>query len=524
MTTTPNKAFTKPVVGGDNNVWGNELNDNFDLIDSAVGATLIKSISTSVVLTGTEVENAGYHFIGTISGDATITFPVSFFGMAVVRNATTGGHNLVVTEGGATVTVANGETVAVWSDGTDFIRLAIAGGGGIIQNAGLANSSITIAGHSVSLGGSQAIAAADLSDGASGSGSVYLEPSPVAKTADYTATNNDKHKILYLGGTTQFRFTIGPASGFDSDYSLTIINSDTDDGKKIDINGYDEFILWPLQQIQLRNINNVWKYPPQDRWRCPQGTLVYVDPTGTNANDGLRSSRPMVSILEAWNRIRDQFDGQAGIQLTAGATYDVGIGAELIADTSGHGFGKFTGIHGDETLVNPPIIQTSVTGGTCLNFRDGGWGGIGGIKFTCTTNGCIGVAVSQKALADIQNCIFDHFPTGSHINITDGGDCNLTGTIKIVGEAASHLSVGFGGKIVCGTITIDCSSAAMNFVNGFILVTGQSRIDITPVTFTNAGSVTGIRYALSRQSMALTSGQTIPGSIAGDVDASSIFV
>lgn len=47
-----------------------------------------------------------------------------------------------------------------------------------ISNAMLANSSLTIAGHAISLGGTQALTAADLSNGTTGSGTVVLSTSP----------------------------------------------------------------------------------------------------------------------------------------------------------------------------------------------------------------------------------------------------------------------------------------------------------------------------------------------------------
>ena len=160
---TPAKGLTEPTIGSDNNIWGGILNTDLSLIDSALGGTLAKSISTSVSLTGTEAQNTGFHFTGGLSGTATITFP-AFRGMAALRNHTTGGFSIICAiSGGASVTVLDGETVAIWADGTDFIRLAATGGGATVPNSGLANSSITISGHTISLGGSQNLVAGDIS-------------------------------------------------------------------------------------------------------------------------------------------------------------------------------------------------------------------------------------------------------------------------------------------------------------------------------------------------------------------------
>jgi hypothetical protein len=159
---TPAKNLTQPLVGGDNNAWGGLLNTNLSLIDTALGGTLALSISGNTTLNTTQIENTGYEFTGALTGTVTITWP-NFAGMAVIQNGTSGGFSITCgISGGASVTVLNGETVSIWSDGTNFYRLAQIGGGATVSNSDLQNSSITIAGHTVSLGGSQALAASDL--------------------------------------------------------------------------------------------------------------------------------------------------------------------------------------------------------------------------------------------------------------------------------------------------------------------------------------------------------------------------
>ena len=127
--TTPTKGLTQPQVGGDNNAWGGLLNTNLSLIDSAIGGMLSLSVSGNTTLSSTQAQNAGYEFTGTLSGTTTITWP-TFYGIAAIQNGTAGGHSITCgMSGGGTVTVLNGETVAIWSDGTNFARLAQVGGG-----------------------------------------------------------------------------------------------------------------------------------------------------------------------------------------------------------------------------------------------------------------------------------------------------------------------------------------------------------------------------------------------------------
>src|SRR5690348_9680394 len=82
---------------------------------------------------------------------------------------------LPIVQAGATVKATVQNTANRVTDLTNVTN-------GSLANTGLAHSSMTIAGHAVSLGGTQALAAADLSNGVTGSGSVVLATSPTLVT------------------------------------------------------------------------------------------------------------------------------------------------------------------------------------------------------------------------------------------------------------------------------------------------------------------------------------------------------
>ena len=91
---------------------------------------------------------------------------------------------------------------------------------GSIANAKLANSSMTIAGHAVSLGGTQALAAADLSNGTTGTGAVVLAASPtLSGTATASALTLTGTLTTNVTGSTQCLHvnTSGVVSGTGSD-------------------------------------------------------------------------------------------------------------------------------------------------------------------------------------------------------------------------------------------------------------------------------------------------------------------
>lgn len=126
--TTPAKGFAQPQIGGDSDDWGNTLNADLTLIDSALGGTASIAISGNTTLTTTQAANTGYTFTGTLAEPATIIWP-AFFGIIAITNNTTGGQSVTCgISGGQTVVPLCGETIVAWSNGTDFLQLSRTGG------------------------------------------------------------------------------------------------------------------------------------------------------------------------------------------------------------------------------------------------------------------------------------------------------------------------------------------------------------------------------------------------------------
>jgi len=125
-TTTPNKGLLKPIVGNSENTWGGYLNTTIDALDAALGGMLTLAITGVTTLTTAQAVNTGYRFTGSLSANANINFPASYHGLAVVRNDTN--RSLLCGTTGARVTVLTGQTIAMWSDGVDFISTPIPAG------------------------------------------------------------------------------------------------------------------------------------------------------------------------------------------------------------------------------------------------------------------------------------------------------------------------------------------------------------------------------------------------------------
>lgn len=128
-TYTTNITLEKQGTNENSGTWGSRLNTNFiDLVDEAVAGVASVAITGNTTLTipdGTtaNVRHAVLRFTGTLSANATITVP-ALENNWIMQNGTTGGYNLVVIPSGGTasVVVPNGETVIIYSNGTDCYR------------------------------------------------------------------------------------------------------------------------------------------------------------------------------------------------------------------------------------------------------------------------------------------------------------------------------------------------------------------------------------------------------------------
>lgn len=118
-------------TGDQSGLWGDTTNNNLgDLIEQAItGVESIPMVDANYTLSALngsvdEARNAVIIMtsIGSLTGSRDILIP-AVDKLYVFKNSTTGGQNLVVkTSGGTGVTVPNGQTVALYCDGTDCFQ------------------------------------------------------------------------------------------------------------------------------------------------------------------------------------------------------------------------------------------------------------------------------------------------------------------------------------------------------------------------------------------------------------------
>lgn len=144
-TNTTLLQLVKQTIGGNDNAWGEILNTNFDKIDTAIGGTSTKGITSggSVTLSDDEARASTYILTGTANADSNVIVPTRVRIFAV-RNLCTGGSSVKVkTASGTGIIVPRNRTSILVCDGTnvDFMRN---GGdvpiGGMISCAGEYNT------------------------------------------------------------------------------------------------------------------------------------------------------------------------------------------------------------------------------------------------------------------------------------------------------------------------------------------------------------------------------------------------
>lgn len=119
---TPNAGLTIPTIGGDAGpLFAQEINGNFNILDSIYGGVNTLSVAGNVSVTATPTQ--ALNLVQQLTGQ--LTGPITYFLPAVgafyaIENATTGGFQLSVgcTGGANTLAIPAGLSTWVWTDGS----------------------------------------------------------------------------------------------------------------------------------------------------------------------------------------------------------------------------------------------------------------------------------------------------------------------------------------------------------------------------------------------------------------------
>lgn len=356
----------------------------------------------------------------------------------------------------------------------------------------------------------------------------FLANPTVTLSSTYTIKQSDNGTIFSLLGASYYTINAPAAASLSPPFRVKLFNNDTR-GKLISPSGVAAFILWPGQSTDLilNDTATAWLVTPNARWRAPNGTNFYVDPTnGSDSNDGLASGTgAFATIAGAVNVVKTNYDsanGGAVINLADNATHNVGAGINLNYQVPGPNQNFITGNVNNNGLN---CIVNCSAGGSCFAARDGvGTWTVTGVSFQTVGNSSSAINCSQYFQLDVGACIFGAFPLGSHISVADLGSVDITGNYIVTGNFSTHLTSTGNSHVNYGTFTCTVQNA-LTFTL-WVACTAEGFINAGGVPFvfngvgSGAGSV-GKKYAASTGGNIASSGTVYPGATAGTVDAAT---
>lgn len=129
---TPNKAYLIEPGNGDYvNTWDQPVNNNWSILDAALGAYTTVTLTSGNVTLGANgwgpsatntYQNMGLVLTGSLSGNASVTIPGGVGGFWIVQNNTTGSYTVTIKTdvgGGAQLVIPANYKSHVFCDGTN---------------------------------------------------------------------------------------------------------------------------------------------------------------------------------------------------------------------------------------------------------------------------------------------------------------------------------------------------------------------------------------------------------------------
>lgn len=141
----PNTGVELPDVGSDQDTWGDILNNDLRILDTAIQYDVIsKTLSNvDVTLTAAEAASAVIDLSGTLTANVNVIVPATPVRVYLVRNQTSGAFTVTVkTAAGTGTAVQQGTSSLVYSDGTNIIQGATSVNGSFAVSGALTAGSL----------------------------------------------------------------------------------------------------------------------------------------------------------------------------------------------------------------------------------------------------------------------------------------------------------------------------------------------------------------------------------------------
>lgn len=298
-----------------------------------------------------------------------------------------------------------------------------------------------------------------------------------SQSGNYTVLTSDCGQTIVLTGAFT-TLTLPAASGFPGGCQIQVMNTSTTRAKKLvgfpsyvfpaGLSGCGAICLWPSQQIQVRNIANVWipTVIPK-RWLAAP-TFFVNNVSGSDNNDCLSTtSSACLTIQHAVDL--------ACFAIDAGDTVPI----VQIAD-SGTDYKPFQlvthclgtnqiAVTGNPTTPGNVVIDDNSVAGVIVYAKDKGILTLNGMRLVATVAGTTAVSCGQAAVIDMNNVEIGNLSTsGLAVSAIDGCTINVITGVKFVDSTG-------GGGSAAGTLFAAQRNATIT-INSNIGVTGTYNI------------------------------------------------
>lgn len=374
-------------------------------------------------------------------------------------------------------------------------------------------------------------------DGISGNPTLSLDGpihnTRLAKTANYTVLNTDKGKTLALGGSTLFSLTFGAASGYDSNFSVAVINEDTGRGKIIALNGIASFILWPSQSIIIYAQNSAWKTLGRARWKPPASSTINFYADFTNGTDTIGATDGLATGAAAFKTVERAFLNAASeidfntesqtlivVNMADNTTDTTGMHVPVHALVGAQGGAAFKIKGGTNSIISTTGVDAiSAYFGSVLYLQN--------VTLRSDVNGLDALWGSKVYLDGVTFGGGGIVPAGGHIAVQGGAQIEQAGTVTFAGNSAYGIFNSSGQYRTQGQSFAFSADAA--FSSAFLFAIGPSYTSFGSTTINlNAHTITGTRFQISNGAYVATgtgagSLTYFPGSVAGTVTSGATY-
>ena len=409
---TTNKSIEKPANGDYNNTWSTPVNNDWDIIDQSLGGqTALNAVGASgvVALSTAQYRSPIIIITGLLTANVNYQLPAGIGGFWYVYNNTTGAFTVTFSSaaGGTSLTLAQGYTTTVISDGTNIGRGDTAPG----------------------VGGSGTVTSVNASGGTTG---LTFSGGPITSSGTLTA-----------GGTL-----IAANGG-------TGLTSPGAAGQVLTSNG----TTWVSQAI-TGTVSSV----------TGSGSGINVSPTSgavvvSNTGVTAATAGTGISVSGATGNVTFTNSGVTSIVAGSGISISGATGAVTITATGGGGSGTFA--LNDGSAASPSLYFTNSTGLGLYRVASNQLGiAANGVRVGWLTAGSTGIALGQGALGALTSGTQNTAIGTNSGGVGPGGSITTGSSNTCVGSVAGYaISTGGGNTSIGANSMYDAASRVTGNTN-----------------------------------------------------------